>query len=108
MLDLRHLLCWASADSILPAWPRTHAYICCVDSRIVLAHVFHGPVFQVGIIMYLPTADPRQRKQITEEFFHYRFLTQTHLWDLYSAYEHWAKIEVFDACSTLRLEYPLT
>lgn len=48
----------------------------------------------VGIIMYLPTTDPRQRKQITEEFFHYRFLAQTHLWDLYSAYEHWAKIEI--------------
>lgn len=48
----------------------------------------------VGIIMYLPTTDPRQRKQITEEFFHYRFLTQTRLWDLYSAYEHWAKIEI--------------
>lgn len=48
----------------------------------------------VGIIMYLPTADPRQRKQITDDFFHYRRLTQTQLWDQYSAYEHWAKIEV--------------
>ncbi|XP_051138739.1 L-galactono-1,4-lactone dehydrogenase, mitochondrial [Andrographis paniculata] len=48
----------------------------------------------VGIIMYLPTMDARQRKQITEEFFHYRHLTQTTLWDEYSAYEHWAKIEV--------------
>ncbi|GAB4843915.1 hypothetical protein Ancab_013879 [Ancistrocladus abbreviatus] len=48
----------------------------------------------VGIIMYLPTMDARQRKQITDEFFHYRFLTQTHLWDQYYAYEHWAKIEV--------------
>ncbi|KAH7853764.1 hypothetical protein Vadar_006324 [Vaccinium darrowii] len=48
----------------------------------------------VGIIMYLPTADARQRKQITEEFFHYRRLAQTQLWDRYSAYEHWAKIEV--------------
>ncbi|KAK4412885.1 L-galactono-1,4-lactone dehydrogenase, mitochondrial [Sesamum alatum] len=48
----------------------------------------------VGIIMYLPTMDARQRKQITEEFFHYRHLTQTRLWDQYSAYEHWAKIEV--------------
>ncbi|KAL0359600.1 UNVERIFIED_CONTAM: L-galactono-1,4-lactone dehydrogenase, mitochondrial [Sesamum angustifolium] len=38
--------------------------------------------------------DARQRKQITEEFFHYRHLTQAHLWDQYSAYEHWAKIEV--------------
>lgn len=48
----------------------------------------------VGIIMYLPTADPRQRKQITDDFFHYRRLTQTQLWGRYSAYEHWAKIEV--------------
>ncbi|CAI9782828.1 unnamed protein product [Fraxinus pennsylvanica] len=48
----------------------------------------------VGIIMYLPTMDARQRKEITEDFFHYRRLTQTNLWDKYSAYEHWAKIEV--------------
>ncbi|KAK7267145.1 hypothetical protein RIF29_19809 [Crotalaria pallida] len=48
----------------------------------------------VGIIMYLPTMDARQRKDITEEFFHYRHLTQANLWDQYSAYEHWAKIEV--------------
>ncbi|KAK4485515.1 hypothetical protein RD792_008157 [Penstemon davidsonii] len=48
----------------------------------------------VGIIMYLPTADARQRKEITEEFFHYRQLTQKCLWEQYSAYEHWAKIEV--------------
>ncbi|KAG9443649.1 hypothetical protein H6P81_014989 [Aristolochia fimbriata] len=48
----------------------------------------------VGIIMYLPTNDARQRKEITEEFFSYRHLTQTQLWDKYSAYEHWAKIEV--------------
>lgn len=51
-------------------------------------------MFQVGIIMYLPTMDARQRKEITEEFFHYRRLTQSQLWDHYSAYEHWAKIEV--------------
>ncbi|KAL9155048.1 hypothetical protein ABFS82_10G156600 [Erythranthe guttata] len=48
----------------------------------------------VGIIMYLPTSDARERKNITEEFFHYRRLTQEKLWDQYSAYEHWAKIEV--------------
>jgi hypothetical protein len=48
---------------------------------------------QVGIIMYLPTTDARQRKEITEEFFNYRSLAQS-LWDDYSAYEHWAKIEV--------------
>lgn len=49
---------------------------------------------QVGIIMYLPTTDARERKQITDEFFHYRRLTQAKLWDDCSAYEHWAKIEV--------------
>ncbi|KAJ7972155.1 L-galactono-1,4-lactone dehydrogenase [Quillaja saponaria] len=48
----------------------------------------------VGIIMYLPTIYARQRKEITEEFFHYRRLTQAKLWDRYAAYEHWAKIEV--------------
>ncbi|XP_077241657.1 L-galactono-1,4-lactone dehydrogenase [Tasmannia lanceolata] len=48
----------------------------------------------VGIIMYLPTTDARQRKDITEDFFHYRHLSQSHLWDEYFAYEHWAKIEV--------------
>ncbi|KAF6155368.1 hypothetical protein GIB67_019894 [Kingdonia uniflora] len=48
----------------------------------------------VGIIMYLPTSDARQRKEITEEFLNYKRLTQRRLWDAYSAYEHWAKIEV--------------
>ena len=44
--------------------------------------------------MYLPTMDPRQRKEITEDFFNYRRLTQSKLWDKYAAFEHWAKIEV--------------
>ncbi|GLT95859.1 hypothetical protein SLE2022_135180 [Rubroshorea leprosula] len=48
----------------------------------------------VVIIMYLPAMDAHQRKEITEEFFHYRHLTQSQLWDKYFAYEHWAKIEV--------------
>ncbi|KAJ8760138.1 hypothetical protein K2173_010994 [Erythroxylum novogranatense] len=48
----------------------------------------------VGIIMYLPTTDARQRKEITDEFFHYRHLARMELWDKYSAYEHWAKIEI--------------
>ncbi|GAY54758.1 hypothetical protein CUMW_159180 [Citrus unshiu] len=34
------------------------------------------------------------RKEITDEFFNYRHLSQKQLWDQYSAYEHWAKIEV--------------
>ena len=64
----------------------------------------HLSIFvQVGIIMYLPTTDPRQRKEITEEFFHYRHMTQTQLWDQYSAYEHWAKIEVPILCDILIL-----
>ncbi|KAK7278936.1 hypothetical protein RJT34_23976 [Clitoria ternatea] len=68
----------------------------------------------VGIIMYLPTMDARQRKDITEEFFHYRHLTQAKLWDHYSAYEHWAKIEVpkdkeelVDLQARLRKRFPV-
>lgn len=74
---------------------------------VVLKHFLL--VSQVGIIMYLPTMDARQRKEITEEFFHYRHLTQVELWDKYSAYEHWAKIEVLINiwhlifCSSFRL-----
>jgi len=49
---------------------------------------------QVGIIMYLLASDALQRKEITEEFFRYRSQTQANLWDDYSAYEHWAQIEV--------------
>nr|UER43480.1 L-galactono-1,4-lactone dehydrogenase [Viscum album] len=48
----------------------------------------------VGIIMYLPTMDAHQRQEITEAFFNYREITQSQLWDQYSAIEHWAKIEV--------------
>jgi L-galactono-1,4-lactone dehydrogenase len=48
----------------------------------------------VGIIMYLPTTDPRQRKDITDEFFNYRHLTRVSLWDRFSAFEHWAKVEI--------------
>ncbi|KAJ3681053.1 hypothetical protein LUZ60_015542 [Juncus effusus] len=68
----------------------------------------------VGIIMYLPTMDVRQRKEITEEFFHYRYLTQSTLWNDYSAFEHWAKIEVpknkedlADLQSRLRTRFPV-
>eukprot|EP01018_Ginkgo_biloba_P030113 Gb_36463 [translate_table: standard] len=50
----------------------------------------------VGIIMYLPTTEADQRKTITEEFFKYRLAAQRRLWDNYSAYEHWAKIEIPD------------
>lgn len=44
--------------------------------------------------MYLTTMDASQRKEITEDFFHYRRMTQRNLWDKYSDYEPWAKIEV--------------
>ena len=57
---------------------------------------------QVGIIMYLPTSDARQRKEITEEFFNYRSLVQS-LWDDYSAYEHWAKIEVLHPTADFKI-----
>lgn len=50
----------------------------------------------VGIIMYLPTSDERQRKGITDCFMDYRRAAQRQLWDSYGAYEHWAKIEVMD------------
>lgn len=72
--------------------PITYALDCLIGHFVFMSH--YNSLFQVGIIMYLPTADARQRKQITEEFFHYRRLAQTQLWDRYSAYEHWAKIEV--------------
>jgi len=48
----------------------------------------------VGIIMYLPTIDDDQRAAITKSFFEYRKATQQQLWDSFSAFEHWAKIEV--------------
>ncbi|KAK9123228.1 hypothetical protein Sjap_012830 [Stephania japonica] len=76
--------------------PIEQRWTACSKSRMSPASsVEEDDIFSwVGIIMYLPTADARQRKEITDEFFHYRNLTQTQLWDKYSAYEHWAKIEV--------------
>ena len=44
--------------------------------------------------MCLLASDALQRKEVTEELFNYRSLTQENLWDDYSAYEHCAKIEV--------------
>lgn len=71
-----------------------HSYIFLNIKLRLFFLTFLSLFLQVGIIMYLPTTDARQRKDITEEFFNYRRLTQTRLWDEYSAYEHWAKIEV--------------
>lgn len=48
----------------------------------------------VGIIMYLPTTEEKQREAITERFFEYRKAAQQQLWESYEAHEHWAKIEV--------------
>ncbi|KAK3277544.1 hypothetical protein CYMTET_14457, partial [Cymbomonas tetramitiformis] len=50
----------------------------------------------VGIIMYLPTSDPAQRKAITDRFFEYRGLAKKNLWTKYGAVEHWAKVELPD------------
>ena len=47
----------------------------------------------VGIIMYLPSEDPAQRAQITERFEKYRDLVAA-LRTKYTAWDHWAKIEV--------------
>ncbi|KAI5067459.1 hypothetical protein GOP47_0017987 [Adiantum capillus-veneris] len=54
-----------------------------------------GSIFSwVGIIMYLPTDDAKQREAITNKFMEYRRTAQRKLWDAYEAYEHWAKLEV--------------
>ena len=34
----------------------------------------------VGIIMYLPTEDPKERKEITDAFFDYRHACEDALW----------------------------
>jgi len=49
----------------------------------------------VGIIMYLPTKDPKARKEIEDKFYNYQQL----LWELdeehkFDAQTHWAKIEL--------------
>ncbi|EGD82570.1 galactonolactone dehydrogenase [Salpingoeca rosetta] len=47
-----------------------------------------------GIIMYLCTADTREREAITQAFFKYRQLVADNLDAKYDAYVHWAKLEV--------------
>lgn len=69
-------------------------------------HLAHIIFVQVGIIMYLPTMDARQRKDITDEFFKYRGSTQIELWDKYDAFEHWAKIEVISKLASKTLHPP--
>ncbi|MCO5554993.1 hypothetical protein L7F22_008532 [Adiantum nelumboides] len=59
----------------------------------------HSPVDDsifswVGIIMYLPTDDAKQREAITNKFLEYRRAAQRDPWDVFGAYEHWAKLEV--------------
>mmetsp|Transcript_10578 Transcript_10578/g.34950 ORF Transcript_10578/g.34950 Transcript_10578/m.34950 type:complete len:561 (-) Transcript_10578:164-1846(-) len=48
----------------------------------------------VGIIMYLPTDDPGQRRDITDAFQRYKRKCEDILWPTYGAVEHWAKIEL--------------
>ncbi|KAB5551727.1 hypothetical protein DKX38_009038 [Salix brachista] len=50
-------------------------------------------ISQVGIIMHLPTIVAHERKEITDEFFHYRHLTQAELWDKDSDSKRCAKME---------------
>jgi len=53
-----------------------------------------GDIFSwVGIIMYLPSEDPKQRESITKRFFQYFRMTDV-LRKKYDAQEHWAKIEM--------------
>lgn len=47
----------------------------------------------VGIIMYLPTENPEERRAITEAFDSYKRRCEKELWPRYGAVEHWAKIE---------------
>ncbi len=47
----------------------------------------------VGIIMYLPTTEPDQRKRIAQAFIKYRDACKVALWEKYGCAEHWAKIE---------------
>mmetsp|Transcript_9413 Transcript_9413/g.11565 ORF Transcript_9413/g.11565 Transcript_9413/m.11565 type:complete len:160 (-) Transcript_9413:56-535(-) len=58
----------------------------------------HGPADSlhswVGIIMYLPTNDQKQRKAITDAFYRYKFHCESSLWPKFGAVEHWAKIEL--------------
>lgn len=83
-------------ESVPAPAPIEQRWTACTKSRMSPAYSSaDNDIFSwVGIIMYLPTMDARQRKQITEEFFHYRHMAQAQLWDHYSAFEHWAKIEV--------------
>ncbi|NP_001275320.1 L-galactono-1,4-lactone dehydrogenase protein [Solanum tuberosum] len=83
-------------ESVPAPTPIEQRWTACSKSRMSPAYSsVDDDIFSwVGIIMYLPTMDARQRRQITEEFFHYRHMTQAQLWDHYSAFEHWAKIEV--------------
>lgn len=47
----------------------------------------------VGVIMYLPTDDTKQRQEITNRFFEYSGKMLRDICPKYNATEHWAKIE---------------
>ncbi|KAM1109773.1 hypothetical protein ACFX19_009251 [Malus domestica] len=92
MQPLDRVLLWAlwytCSDNYLPRLAKCFYRLQCSYVKAVFN-------FATGWYNHVPSYnDPRQRKEITEELFHYRRLTHTQLWDKYSAYEHWAKIEV--------------
>lgn len=47
----------------------------------------------VGIIMYLPTEDPKTRQEITDAFAAYAQLCEREVMPKYGAKWHWAKLE---------------
>ncbi len=68
----------------------------------------------VGIIMYLPTADPDQRKRIAQAFNKYKDACKVTLWEKYGCAEHLAKIqkpkgdvETRNVCERVRRQYPI-
>jgi len=51
----------------------------------------------VGIIMYLPTDEQKQRDDITSRFWEYNDACRSQLWPKFGAHQHWAKIELPDS-----------
>ncbi|PKA48704.1 L-galactono-1,4-lactone dehydrogenase 2, mitochondrial [Apostasia shenzhenica] len=92
MDELKKLI---ESENVPAPAPIEQRWTACSQSIMSPASSSQEDIFSwVGIIMYLPTMDARQRKEITEEFFLYKDLLQMRLWAKYFAYEHWAKIEV--------------
>uniref|UniRef100_A0A7S2IF32 FAD-binding PCMH-type domain-containing protein n=1 Tax=Haptolina brevifila TaxID=156173 RepID=A0A7S2IF32_9EUKA len=76
------------------------------SSRALMSPAYsHKPddIFSwVGIIMYLPTQEATERDAITKRFWEYNALCRKHLWPMYGAHQHWAKIEIPDREEDLR------